>query len=76
MKNPTWKFEITELPNGGFTVASFKNVSSYEQPIVIAAASKPDLSRAIVECMDAERREVVKNAFRETIVIIDEKTHD
>jgi hypothetical protein len=55
MKNPTWKFEITELPNGGFTVASFKNVSSYEQPIVIAAASKPDLSRAIVECMDAER---------------------
>ena len=55
MTNPTWKFEITEMPNGGFTVASFKNVSSFEKPIVIAAASKPDLSRAIVECMDAER---------------------
>ena len=54
-KNPTWKFEITELPNGGFTVASFKNVSGYEQPIVIAAASKTDLSGTLIECIEAER---------------------
>jgi len=54
-KNPTWKFEITELPNGGFTIASHKGLSSYEAPSIIAAASKTDLSRTIVECMDAER---------------------
>lgn len=76
MNNPTWTFEIMELPNGGFTIATRKGVATYDRAIVIAAASKADLSRTIVECMDAERREVVKDAHRETIVIIDEKTHD
>ena len=78
MNNPTWTFEITELPNGGLTIATRKGVATYDRAIVIAAASKADLSRTIVECMDAERGEVergevVKDARRETIVIIDKK---
>ena len=53
-----WKFTITELPNGGFTVATHKGVQTYDQPKLVAAASKTDLSRTIIECMDAERTEV------------------
>lgn len=73
MNNPTWTFEITELPNGGFTIATRKGVATYDRAIVIAAASKADLSRTIVECMEVEGREVVKDAPREPIVIIDKK---
>ena len=54
-QNTKWKFEITELPNGGFTIASYKGVASFDNPIVIAAASKTDLSGALIECIEAER---------------------
>jgi len=76
MNNPTWTFEITELPNGGFTIATRKDVATYDRAIVVAATSKADLSRTIVECMEAERSDVVKNRPLESIIFINEKTYD
>jgi hypothetical protein len=54
-QNPKWKFEITELPNGGFTIASYKGRRDYEAPIIIAATSSIDFPQTLVRCMSAER---------------------